>query len=150
MALSVEGLNKGLAQVRGYSQYFMGLATAVGVMTAAQQKEAYEAMGEIVNGLSQVLHGTTNLWSIGVVVLGPMVSIALSQWSKHTATTQSQAAQVNAAVKDPNSAINKDTAASILDATTSLDVVKKDETKIVVKDEALANKVPSPVVQPAQ
>lgn len=148
MAFSVETANKILAQARGYAQYGMGLATMLGVMTAAQQKDALQAMSDIGAGLAQVVHGATNLWTIGLVASGPFVSIALAQWSKFKSTTASHAADVQAAVKDPNSPISFEAKASLLDATASLDEVKKHD--IPVSDPALARAVEAPNVVPAK
>lgn len=148
MALSIETVNKALAQVRGYAQYGMGLATMLGVMTAAQQKGALDAFSDIGAGLAQVIHGATNLWTIGVVVAGPFISFALAQWSKARSTTESHAAEVQAAVKDPNSPISFEAKKSILDATANLAEVKPHD--IPVSDPVLARAVDAPNVVPAR
>jgi len=148
MAFSVETINKALAQVRGYAQYGMGLATMLGVMTAAQQKDALDAFSDIGAGLAQVIHGATNLWTIGLVVAGPFVSFALAQWSKSKSTTVSHAADVQAAVKDPNTPISFEAKAAIIDATASLDETKKHD--IQVSDPMLARAVDAPNVVPAK
>ena len=148
MALSVETVNKALAQARGYAQYGIGIAMGVGIISAAQQKEAVDAIGEIATGLGQVIHGATSLWTIGVVAITPIVSVVLALWSNHSAKTSSQAAQVTAAVKDPNTNVSLDTKASILDATANLNVVATPT--IEVTDKKLADAVPSPIVVPAK
>jgi hypothetical protein len=138
MALSVETVNRLLASTRGYTQYVVGIATGVGLLKAANGTAITDAMGEMLDGLSHVFHGGQALW----IAILPIMSFALSQWSSWTAKTSNQAAQVAAAVKDPNTVLTQDTKASLLDGAASLPEVKKD-VPIVVTDTNLASAVPA-------
>lgn len=148
MALSVETVNRLFASGRNYASTIAGFIGGIGIMSASQSKGLSDAFSEIFNGLSMILHGATSAWAI-LIVAFPIIGGIMGKLASNSATTANQATQVNAAVKDPNSPITKDTAASIIDATTNLDVVKTSETKIAVTDAEIANKVPSAIVQPA-
>lgn len=141
MQLSTETIGRLLASARGYTQYAVGFATSLGLMTAANSKGLTDGFNDIFNGISQMVHGFSSVWQIGVVVLTPVASIFLARWSSNSAKTSSQAASVQAAVKDPNTALTFDAKAAILDAAAKLPEVSAD-TKIKVADEQLAAAVP--------
>lgn len=101
MNISTETVGRLLASFRGYAQYFVGFATSLGLLSAAQSKTLTDSLAEVYNGLTQVVHGFTSIWQVGVVVLTPILSIVLARWSSNSAKTVNQAAAVKAAVEDP-------------------------------------------------
>lgn len=113
MKISTETIGRLLASARGYSQWFVGFATSLGLISAAQSKTLTDSLSEVWNGLSMVVHGFTSIWQVGVIVLGPIVAVALAKWSSSTAKTESQAKAVVAAVVDPNTPITPETKAAI-------------------------------------
>lgn len=138
MALSVETVNKSLAAFRGYAQYAIGAITAIGLMKASSGNDISQALGQVIDGLNQVVSGGHALW----VALLPLGSVFLAWWSTYTARTANQAAQVQAAVKDPNTPVTMDAKAALLDAAAALPEVVK-EHPILVTDEKLAQAVPA-------
>lgn len=105
MTISTETIGRLLASGRGYAQYFVGFATSLGLISASQSKTLTDSLAEVVSGVTQIVHGFTSIWQIGVVVLAPVVSVVLAKWSSNSAKTANQAAAVKAAVADPNTPI---------------------------------------------
>lgn len=116
MAFSTETIGRLLASGRGYAQYAVGFATSLGFVSASQSKTLTDSLSEVMNGISQVIHGFTSIWQIGVVVLAPVVSVVLARWSSNTAKVSNQAAAVKAAVADPNTPIAPDVKETIVSA----------------------------------
>lgn len=105
MSISTETIGRLLASGRGYAQYFTGMATMLGIFSAAQSKDITDSISEIATGVSQIVHGFTSIWQIAAVVLTPIISVVLAKWSSNTAKVANQAAAVKAAVVDPNTPI---------------------------------------------
>jgi short subunit fatty acids transporter len=120
MTISTETVGRLAASARGYSQWFVGFATSLGLVSASQSKTLTDSLSEVWNGLSMIVHGFTSIWQVGVVVLGPIVAVALAKWSSNTAKTASQAAAVKAAVVDPNTPISPETKTAIVAAATEV------------------------------
>lgn len=120
MNISTETVGRLLASARGYTQYAIGFATSLGLLTAANSKGLSDGFSDIFAGISQTVHGFTSVWQIGVVVLAPIASIVLAKWSSNTAKTSNQAAAVQAAVVDPNTPISPETKAAIVVAATEV------------------------------
>lgn len=147
MNISSETIGRLLASGRGYAQYFTGMATMLGIFSAAQSKTITDSVNEIITGISQVVHGFTSIWQVGVVVLTPIVSVILAKWSSNTAKTSNQATAVQVAVKEANgnpaTQLPVDVKAKIIDAAASLPEVKDNNSTIKVGDPILATAVPS-------
>lgn len=116
MALSTETIGRLLASARGYSQYAVGFATSLGLLSAANSKGLTDGLSDVFAGISQTIHGFTSIWQISVVVLAPVTSIVLARWSSNTAKVTSQAAAVQAAVIDPNTPIAPEAKTAIVAA----------------------------------
>lgn len=116
MQISTETVGRLLASARGYTQYAVGFATSLGLLSAANSKGLTDGFSDIFAGISQTIHGFTSVWQIGVVVLAPIVSIVLARWSSSSAKVSSQAAAVQAAVVDPNTPITQETKSVIVSA----------------------------------
>jgi hypothetical protein len=114
MTISSETVGRLLASARGYAQYFVGFATSLGLLSAANSKGLTDGLSDVFAGITQTIHGFTSIWQIGVVVLAPIMSIVLAKWSSNTAKTSSQAAAVQAAVVDPNTPISPEVKATII------------------------------------
>lgn len=84
-------------------------------MSAAQQKGVTDALNDIFNGLSQIVHGATSLSGI-LIVAFPAIGIWMGQIAKKSASVANQAAAVKAAVADPNTPIPAAAATDIKDA----------------------------------
>jgi len=85
-------------------------------LSAPRNQDLTDSLSEVINGISQVIHASTSIWQIGVVVLAPVVSVVLARWSSNTAKVSSQAAAVKAAVADPNTPIAPDVKETIVSA----------------------------------
>jgi hypothetical protein len=114
MQISTETVGRLLASARGYTQYAIGFATSLGLLTAANSKGLADGFSDIFAGISQTVHGFTSVWQIGVVVLAPVASIVLAKWSSNSAKVSNQAVAVQAAVVDPNTPIAPETKAVIV------------------------------------
>src|SRR5579862_9785094 len=101
MALSVETVNRLLASGRNYASTVVGFIGGIGIMSASQSKGLTDALGEIINGLSMIVHGAASAWSI-LVVAFPVIGAVMARLASKSATTNNQATQLQAAVKDPN------------------------------------------------
>ena len=114
MAFSVETVGRLLASARGYAQFGVGALTSIGLLSAANSKGLTDGLSDVFAGISQTVHGFTSIWQILTVVLAPVASVILAKWSSNTARTSSQAAAVQAAVIDPNTAITPATKSVIV------------------------------------
>lgn len=101
MGLSIETVRRFYASGRNYANYFLGVATTLGFVSASQSKTLTDSFNEIVNGVSQIVHGATSIWQVGVVVLGPVTGVILARFASNSASTASQMASVKAAANDP-------------------------------------------------
>ena len=114
MKISSETIGRVLASARGYSQWFVGFCTSLGLVSASQSKTLTDSLAEVGNGLSMIIHGFTSIWQVGLVVLGPVFAVAVAKWSSNTAKTSSQAAAVKAAVIDPSTPISPEVKETII------------------------------------
>ena len=78
MAISSETIGRLLASGRNYASTIVGFIGGIGLMSASQQKGFSDAIGEIFNGLSQVVHGATSLWQI-LIVAFPIIGILMAK-----------------------------------------------------------------------
>lgn len=113
MNLSTETIGRLLASGRNYASTVVGFIGGVGVISAAQSKGLTDALGEIFNGLSMIVHGATSMWQI-LVVAFPIIGIVMAKIASNSAKTVNQAAAVKAAVVDPNTPISPETKAAIV------------------------------------
>jgi hypothetical protein len=139
MNISTETIGRLLASGRNYASTFVGFVGGIGLMSASQQKGFTDALNEIFNGLSQVVHGATSLWQV-LIVAFPVIGIVMAKFASKSASVDNQAAAVQAAAKDPNTTISKAATASMLDAVAESAPLAK---PIVIKDPILAAAVPS-------
>lgn len=119
MTLSVETVNKLLASGRNYISTIVGFVGGIGLMSASQQKGVSDALSEIFNGLSQIVHGATSLWGI-LIVAFPVIGLWMGRLASNSAKVTSQAPAVLAAVKDPATPIPPETKTAILEAATEV------------------------------
>jgi len=115
MALSSETVGRLLASGRNYASIAAGFVGGIGLMSAAQQKGFTDALNEIFNGLSQVVHGATSMWQI-LVVAFPIIGAVMARFASNSAKVTNQAPAVLAAVKDPNTPIPPETKTAIVAA----------------------------------
>lgn len=115
MNISTETVGRLLASGRNYASTIVGFIGGVGVISAAQSKGLTDALGEIFNGLSMIVHGATSMWQI-LVVAFPIIGIIMARMASNSAKVTNQAPAVLAAVKDPNTPIPPETKAAIITA----------------------------------
>jgi hypothetical protein len=120
MNFSTETIGRLYASGRNYINSGVGLLTGVGLMSAAQNKGLMDALSEIYNGISQVIHGASSAWTILAVLLAPIVTPILSRMASNSAKTSNQAAAVVTAIKDPNTPITPEVKAVVLEAATEV------------------------------
>lgn len=139
MAISTETVGRLLASGRNYVSTIAGFVGGVGLMSAAQEKGLQDAVTEMFNGASMIVHGATSAWAI-LIVAFPIVGTVMAKFASRSATTSSQAAAVQAAAKDPNTPVSIEAKAAILDAAAATAPLAE---PIKVKDPILAELVPS-------
>ena len=146
MKFSSEDIGRLLASGRGYSQYALGVATTLGLVSASNSKGLTDSLNEIINGVSMIVHGATSFWQIAAVILTPIGSVILAKWSSNSAKTVNQAASVNASIKEAvadNKPIPLAVKASAIDTAANIPEVKDNNPPIKVADPILANAVPA-------
>ena len=119
MNISSETVGRLLASGRNYASVLVGFVGGVGVISASQSKGLIDALTEIFNGLSMVVHGATSMWQI-LVVAFPLIGIVLAKIASNSAKTVNQATAVKAAVEDPLTPIAPETKAAIQVAATKV------------------------------
>lgn len=125
MNISSETVGRLYASGRNYINSGLGFLTGIGVVSAAQNKALTDSIGEIYNGISQVVHGATSAWQIIAVVAAPILTPLLARWASNSAKVDSQAKAVATAVADPNSSVSTEAKISIVNAAATLPEVEK-------------------------
>ena len=140
MAFSTETIGKLWASGRNYASMIVGFIGGVGIISAAQSKGLTDSLNEIFSGVNQIVHGATSLWGI-LVAAFPILAVLFAKLASNSASTTNQAAAVQAAIKDPNTAVSVETKASVLDAALAIPEVKTPV--ITVSDPVLASITPN-------
>ncbi len=125
MNISSETVGRLYASGRNYINSGLGFLTGIGVVSAAQNKALTDSIGEIYNGISQVVHGATSAWQIIAVVAAPILTPLLARWASNSAKVDSQAKAVATAVVDPNSSVSTEAKINIVNAAATLPEVEK-------------------------
>lgn len=120
MTISIETIGRLYASGRNYVNSGLGLLTGIGLMSAAQNKSLTDSLAEIYNGVSQIVHGATSAWQIIAVVAAPILTPIIARYASKSATTNSQAAAIKAAIVDPNTPITPEVKATVLEAATEV------------------------------
>ncbi len=115
MAFSTETVGRLLASGRNYASTIVGFVGGIGLMSAAQQKGFTDALNEIFNGLSQIIHGATSLWQI-LIVAFPIIGVLMARMASNSAKVSNQAPAVLEAIKDPNTPITPEVKAAVIQA----------------------------------
>lgn len=137
MAFSVETVNRLLASGRNYASTIVGFIGGVGLMSASQSKGLTDAISEMINGLSMIVHGAVSAWGI-LIVAFPIIGGIMAKMASNSAKPSNQAVSLQAAVNDPKTIVPMEAKVALLDATAALKEV--DKTKpIVVTDQKLAD-----------
>lgn len=113
MQISTETVGRLLASGRNAASTLVGFIGGVGVISAAQSKGLTDALTEIFNGLSMVLHGATSMWQI-LIVAFPAIGGLMAYFANRSAKTENQAIALHAAVVDPNTPITPETKSVIV------------------------------------
>lgn len=120
MAISTETIGRLYASGRNYINLGIGFASGVGILSASQNKGLTDALGEMYNGVSMIVHGATSAWTILAVVAAPIIGPILARMASNSAKTVNQAASVKAAIVDPNTEIKPEVKAAVLEAATEV------------------------------
>jgi hypothetical protein len=120
MAFSTETIGRLYASGRNYINLGIGFASGVGLLSAAQNKGLMDALNEMYNGVSLIVHGATSAWTILAVVLAPIVGPILARMASNSAKVSNQAPAVLAAIKDPNTEISPEVKTAVLQAATEV------------------------------
>lgn len=120
MAFSTETIGRLYASGRNYINSGLGLLTGIGLMSAAQNKGLTDSIGEIYNGVSQIVHGATSAWQIIAVIAAPILTPIIARYASRSAKVDNQAAAVKAAIIDPNTDITPEVKAVVLQAATEV------------------------------
>lgn len=120
MAFSTETIGRLYASGRNYVNLGIGFASGIGLLSAAQNKGLTDALGEMYNGISMIVHGATSAWTILAVVLAPIVGPILARMASNSAKVSNQAPAVLEAIKDPNTPISPEVKATVLEAATEV------------------------------
>lgn len=120
MAFSTETIGRLYASGRNYVNLGIGFASGIGLISAAQNKGLMDALSEMYNGVSMIVHGATSAWTILAVVAAPIVGPILARMASNSAKVENQAPAVLAAIKDPNTPIAPEVKATVLEAATEV------------------------------
>lgn len=112
MTFSTETIGRLLASGRNYASTIVGFVGGIGLMSAAQSKGLTDALNEMFNGVSMIVHGATSAWQI-LVVAFPIIGIIMAKIASNSAKTVNQAVAVKAAVEDPQTPIAPEAAEAI-------------------------------------
>lgn len=116
MTFSTETISRLYASGRNYINSAVGLLTGIGLMSAAQNKGLMDALNEMYNGVTQIVHGATSAWTILAVLLAPIITPILARMASNSAKVDNQAPKVLEAIKDPNTPISPEVKAAVLQA----------------------------------
>lgn len=119
MTFSTETIGRLLASGRNYASTIVGFIGGVGLMSASQQKGFTDALNEIFNGLSQIVHGATSLWQI-LIVAFPVIGVLMARLASNSAKVSNQAVALKAAIVDPNTSIPAEVKTVVLEAATEV------------------------------
>ena len=75
-----------------------------------------DALNEMYNGVTQIVHGATSAWTILAVLLAPIITPILARMASNSAKVDNQAPKVLEAIKDPNTPISPEVKAAVLQA----------------------------------
>lgn len=105
MKLSVETIGRLWASGRNYANLLLGFGAGIGVVSASQQKGFTDALNEIYQGVTLIVHGGTSAWAIITVIAAPIVGPLLARMASNSAKTENQAKAIAASVDDPKTPI---------------------------------------------
>lgn len=120
MAISTETIGRLYASGRNYINLGIGFASGIGLLSAAQNKGLMDALNEMYNGVSLIVHGATSAWTILAVIAAPIIGPILARIASNSAKVENQAASVKAAIIDPNTPITPEAKAVVLEAATEV------------------------------
>lgn len=116
MPFSTETIGRLWASGRNYANLFIGFASGIGVISAAQNKGLTDSLTEIYNGVSQIIHGATSAWQILAVIAAPVIGPLLARMASNSAKTANQAAAVKAAVIDSKKPVPPEVKTTVIEA----------------------------------
>ena len=120
MKFSVETIGRLWASGRNYANLGIGFASGIGILSAAQNKGITDALGQIYDGVAQVVTGATSLWQIVAVIAAPIIGPILARMASNSAKNERQAASLVSSIKDPNTPISSEVKAIVLQAATEV------------------------------
>lgn len=124
MAISTETIGKWLAEGRNYGSMALGFATGIGLMTASQQQGMVDAFHQMYQGVTLIVSGATSFYQI-LIVAFPIIGVMLAKMAKKSASVDSQAKAVQAAVADVNTSVSVETKAIVVDTAVAAAEIKQ-------------------------
>lgn len=114
--ISLETVGRLYASGRNYANMGLGFAAGVGIISAAQNKDFLDALGEVYQGVTLVVHGGTAIWTMVAAILAPITGAFLARKASNSAKTENRQAGIIAIARDPNDSGNDAAKAALIRA----------------------------------
>lgn len=153
--ISLETVGRLYASGRNYANLGLGFAAGVGIISAAQNKDFIDALGEVYQGVTLIIHGGTAIWTMIAAILAPIVGGYLARKASNSAKTENRQANIIAIARDPNDSGNDAAKAALIQAAgeiardPSLPVQLTERAKVTVVNVAASLPEVKKVVAPA-
>lgn len=153
--ISLETVGRLYASGRNYANLALGFATGVGVLSAAQNKDFLDALNEVYQGVSLIVHGGTAIWTMVAAIVAPIVGAVLARKASNSAKTENRQANIIAIARDPNDSGNDAAKAALIQASAEiardpqLPVRLTDKAKVTIVNVAASLPDVTAVVAPA-
>lgn len=114
--ISLETVGRLYASGRNYANLGLGFAAGVGIISAAQNKDFTDALGEVYQGVTLVVHGGTAIWTMIAAIAAPVVGGIIARFASNSAKTENRQANIIAIARDTNDSGNDAAKAALIDA----------------------------------
>lgn len=114
--ISLETVGRLYASGRNYANLALGFSAGVGIISAAQNKDFLDALGEVYQGVTLVVHGGTAIWTMIAAILAPIVGGFLARKASNSAKTENRQAGIIAIARDPSDSGNDAAKAALIRA----------------------------------
>lgn len=114
--ISLETVGRLYASGRNYANMGLGFAAGVGIISAAQNKDFLDALGEVYQGVTLVVHGGTAIWTMIAAILAPVVGGILARCASNSAKTEKRQDNIIAIARDPSDSGNDAAKAALIRA----------------------------------
>lgn len=132
--ISLETVGRLYASGRNYANMGLGFAAGVGIISAAQNKDFLDALGEVYQGVTLVVHGGTAIWTMVAAILAPIIGAFLARKASNSAKTENRQAGIIAIARDPNDSGNDAAKAALIQA--SAEIARDPNLPVRITDKA--------------